>query len=71
MYMGEVASHHTSAIYMPGARVPGYARSMGIVPTRTFDEAMKDAERFVGKNPRVMVLPGYLLMVPPHIFATK
>lgn len=71
MYMGEVASQHTSAIYMPGAREPGWARSMGIIPTRTFAEAMKDAERFVGKNPRIMVLPGYLLMVPPHLFATK
>lgn len=71
MYMGEVASHYTSAIYMPGARKPGYARSMGIIPTKTFDEALKDAERFVGKNPRIMVLPGYLKMVPPHLFATK
>ncbi|NLE77023.1 MAG: DUF2088 domain-containing protein [Chloroflexi bacterium] len=71
MYMGEVASHHTSALYMPGARQPGWARSMGIIPTRTYDEALQDAQRFVGKNPRIMVLPGYLLMVPPHIFATK
>ncbi|MGQ9567445.1 MAG: lactate racemase domain-containing protein [Anaerolineae bacterium] len=71
MYMGEIASHHTSAIYMPGARKPGYARSMGIIPTKTFDEALQDAARFVGKDPRILVLPGYLLMVPPHLFATR
>jgi hypothetical protein len=30
---------------------------MGCIPTRTFDEAIKGAERHVGGNPKIVVVP--------------
>ena len=42
----------TSAVYIVGARSPGYARGMGFVPLGTFEEALAAAEKYVGKNPR-------------------
>lgn len=69
LYMGGVAWRNTSAMFMPGAKEPGIARSMGFIPTQTFEEAMKGAEKFVGKNPKILALPEYLLKVPAHLFA--
>ena len=40
-----------------GAKCPTYARGMGYVPATTFDDAMKMAERIVGKNPRILCTP--------------
>jgi lactate racemase len=54
---GSVSPLHTSAVFMPGAKEPKYARGMGYIPTSTFAEAMKGAERYVGKNPRVLCTP--------------
>lgn len=65
--MGGVALKHTSAIFIPGARKPGYARAMGCIPTNTFAEALKQAEKYVGKNPRLLVLPESFLKVSVHL----
>jgi nickel-dependent lactate racemase len=55
--MGAIAHQRTSAVFVPGARSPGYARGMGCIPTDTFAQALRQAERYVGKNPRVLVIP--------------
>ncbi|HEX9016825.1 MAG TPA: lactate racemase domain-containing protein [Chloroflexota bacterium] len=71
LYMGGIAWRNTRAMFMPGAKDPGVARSMGFTPTRTFEDAMKSAERLVGKEPRILALPEYLTKVPAHLFADK
>lgn len=65
--MGGVALRHTSAIFIPGARDPGLARGMGCIPANTFAGALKAAEKYVGKNPRVLVLPETFLRVSVHL----
>jgi len=47
----------TSAIFLPGAKAPGYARGMGFIPTTSFDDAMAQAKRIVGDNPRILCTP--------------
>jgi len=65
---GTIASKHTSAIFIPGARKPGYARGMGCIPTNTFKDALKTAEKYVGKNPRILVLPECFAKPGFHLF---
>jgi nickel-dependent lactate racemase len=57
LYMGGVAIERACAIYIAGAKSPGFARGMGCIPTRSFEEALKHAARHVGKDPKVLVLP--------------
>ena len=57
LYMGGVALNRTRAIYLAGAESPHYARAMGCIPTRSFEDAMKHAERHVGREPQVLVVP--------------
>lgn len=52
-----IVSERTSAAFVVGARAPQYARGMGYIPTNTFADAMKRAERYVGRNPRVLATP--------------
>jgi nickel-dependent lactate racemase len=66
--MGAIAHQRTSAVFIPGARKPRYARGMGCIPTRTFDEALTRAERYVGKGPRVLVLPEAFRHVGVHLY---
>ena len=47
----------TSAIFLPGAKAPGYARGMGFVPTTSFEDAMERAKKIVGNNPRILCTP--------------
>ena len=47
----------TSAVFLPGAKAPGYARGMGFIPTNTFEDAMESAKRIVGDNPRILCTP--------------
>ncbi len=54
---GHIAHLHCSAIYIVGAYEPGYARGMDMKPKATFTEALKDAERYVGANPKILALP--------------
>ena len=65
--MGAVAHQRTSAVFMPGAKVPGYARGMGCIPTDTFDEALSRAERYVGKKPRILAVPEAFRMAGVHL----
>jgi len=47
----------TSAVYITGAKAPGYARGMGFIPTSTFEEALDGAKKIVGPNPRILCTP--------------
>lgn len=58
MSCGHLAESNTSAIYIVGAREPGYARGMGLKTRATFEEALEDAKKkFVGDNPNILALP--------------
>ncbi|MGI6740227.1 MAG: lactate racemase domain-containing protein [Brevefilum sp.] len=54
---GHVAEMNCSAIYIVGAYEPGFARGMGMKTRRTFEEALKDAEKYVGPDPKILALP--------------
>jgi len=65
--MGAVAHQRTNAVLIPGALKPRYARGMGCIPTKTFDDALTRAQRFVGKNPRILVIPEAFRHVGVHL----
>lgn len=54
---GSAALLWTSSVFIVGAQAPQYARGMGFVPVRDFGEAMRRAEKIVGKNPRILCTP--------------
>jgi hypothetical protein len=70
-YFGGVALNNTRAVYVIGAKEPGYARGMGCITRATYEEAIKDAEKYVGKDPKIFVLPDYLSSNPVHFFLNK
>ena len=57
LYMGGIALDYARAVYVAGAKSPGFARGMGCIPTKTFDEAVQHAARHVGKNPKMLIIP--------------
>lgn len=66
--MGAIGHQKANAIFIPGAEKPGYARGMGCIPTKTFAEALTQAERRVGKNPRILVIPEAFRSVGVHLY---
>lgn len=66
--MGAIAHQRSKAIFIPGAKKPGYARGMGCIPTRNFDEAMAQAKRYVGKNARVLAVPEAFRQAGVHLY---
>lgn len=66
--MGAIAHQRTSAVLIPGARKPRYARGMGCIPTRTFEDGLARAERYVGKNSRILVMPEAFRHVGVHLY---
>ena len=54
---GSILGLWTSAVLMVGAEAPQYARGMGFVPMHDFGEAMRHAEKIVGRNPRILCTP--------------
>ena len=67
-YMGGLADRYARAVYIVGAREPGYAKGMGCIPVPTFEQALRHAERYVGKNPRILIVPA-LSQVQVHVSA--
>lgn len=47
----------TSAVFIVGPKAPSYARGMGFIPTRTFEDAIERAKKLVGQNPRILGTP--------------
>ena len=52
-----IAERDCKAVYIVGAKAPGTAREMGMKTRSTVMEAFKDAKKFVGEHPNVLVLP--------------
>ncbi len=69
---GSVPALRTSAVFMPGAQAPGYARGMGFTPVSTFEEAMQRAEKLLGKKPRILCTPEcFSGGMPVHLHSKK
>jgi len=66
--MGVIAHQRASAVFVPGVREPRYARGMGCIPTKTFDDALAHAKQYVGRNPRILVVPEAFRHVGVHLF---
>jgi len=64
---GHIAEMNCSAIYIVGAQEPGFARAMGMKTRATFEEALKDAGKFVGKNPNILALPKTFKVAAVHL----
>lgn len=55
---GHIAEMNTSAIYITGAKEPGYARAMGLKTRATIEEALEDAmKKYTGDKPNILALP--------------
>lgn len=68
MSCGHIAEMDTSAIYIVGAEMPGYARGMGLKTRASFEEALEDAKRkFVGDSPNILALPKAFKLGAPHL----
>ena len=57
IYVGGLARTAASAVYIAGARDPGYARGMGGIPTATVEDALAEARNRVGGDARILVVP--------------
>ncbi len=66
--MGAIAHQQTSAVFIPGAKEPGYARGMGCVPTKDFNEAMRRTEIILGRKPRILVIPDAFRSAGVHLY---
>lgn len=64
---GHVGHMHCAAIYIVGAYEPGYARGMGMKTKATFAEALKDAEHYVGPDPKILALPRTFKTASVHL----
>jgi hypothetical protein len=64
---GHIAEMYCAAVYIVGAYEPGYARAMGMKTRATFEEALKDAERYVGENPKILALPKAFRTAAVHL----
>ena len=65
---GAVTNLYASAVYVVGGQKPGYARGMRFNTVSRFEDALKQAERYVGKNPRILCTPKcFTSGVAPHL----
>lgn len=67
MSCGHLAEKHCNAIYCVGAYVPGFARGMGMKTRATFEEAIKDAQKYTGPNPNILALPKAFRSASVHL----
>ena len=68
MSCGHIAEMNTAAIYIVGAKEPGWARGMGLKTRATFEEALLDAKKkFVGENPSILALPRTFKLGAVHL----
>jgi hypothetical protein len=57
LYLGGLTRTAASAVYLAGARDPGYARGMGGIPAATVEDALGEARTRVGADPGILVVP--------------
>jgi hypothetical protein len=62
-----IAEKHCAAIYIVGAQEPGYARAMGMKTRATFEEALRDARKYVGDRPNILALPRTFKTAAVHL----
>ena len=56
-YVGGLAREAAAAVYIAGAREPGFARGMGGIPVKSVADAFREAARFSEGEPKVLVVP--------------
>ncbi len=64
------AEVHLAPAQVEGPGGPGAVRDVGCVPSASFADAWKMAEKIVGKNPRVVACPQFWTTVRPHLYVT-
>lgn len=64
---GQIAHIHASAIFLVGAKEPGFARGMEMRPRATFADALQEAQGLVGKNPKILALPKAFTSIAVHL----
>jgi len=57
LYMGGIALNQARATYIAGAEAPGFARGMGCIPVRAFDDAVDRVREDIGRDPHMLVIP--------------
>ena len=68
MSCGHIAEMNTAAIYIVGAKEPGWARGMGRKTRATLEEALADAKKkYVGDNPNILALPRTFRLSAVHL----
>ena len=55
-------------VQVSGTGGPGSARDVGCTPAKDFAEALKIAEKTVGKNPRIMACPSFWTKIRPRFY---
>ncbi len=64
---GHIAEKNCAAIYIVGAREPGFARGMGMKTRATFEEALGDIRKYVGDEPNILALPETFKLASVHL----
>jgi hypothetical protein len=64
---GHIAETHCAAVYIAGAREPGYARGMGMKTRATIEEALADCAKYAGKTPNILALPRAFTTAAVHL----
>jgi hypothetical protein len=64
---GHITEMHAAATYIVGAYEPGYARAMGLKTRATIADALQDAERYTGPNPKILALPKCFKTAAVHL----
>lgn len=54
---GSIPVDRCAAVFIVGAKAPKYVRGMGFIPVATYAEAMRRAEKLVGRSPKVLCTP--------------
>lgn len=68
---GHIAKMHCAAIYIVGAEKPGYAHAMDMKTRDTFEAALKDSEKYVGENPKILALPKTFRTAAAHLMMAQ
>ncbi len=64
---GHIAEQRCAAIYIVGAKEPGYARAMGMKTRATFEEALADARKYTGPDAAILALPKAFKTASVHL----
>ena len=64
---GHIAHRECPAIYIVGAQQPGYARGLEMKTRTTFEEALDDARKVVGPDPKILALPRVFKVPGVHL----